>query len=48
MGGLFFDWVHFPGVEKEPFSVPLAITSVIVALIGIGIGWLLYGRQRER
>jgi NADH-quinone oxidoreductase subunit L len=48
MGNLFFDWVHFPGVEKEPFSVPLAITSVIVALIGIGIGWLLYGRQRER
>ena len=40
--------MHLPGVEKEPFSVPLAITSVIVALIGIGIGWLLYGRQRER
>jgi NADH-quinone oxidoreductase subunit L len=48
MGGLFFDWVHFPGVEKEPFSVPLAITSVVVALVGIGIGWLLYGRRRER
>jgi NADH-quinone oxidoreductase subunit L len=48
MGGLFFDWVHIPGVEREPFSVPLAVTSVTVALIGIGIGWLLYGRARER
>jgi NADH-quinone oxidoreductase subunit L len=48
MGGLFFDWVHFPGAQREPFSLPLAGTSVIVALIGIGIGWLLYGRRRER
>jgi NADH-quinone oxidoreductase subunit L len=48
MGGLFRDWVNFPGVEPEGFAVGLAVTSVIVALLGIGIGWLLYGRPRER
>jgi NADH-quinone oxidoreductase subunit L len=48
MIGLFADWVHLPGVEQEAFSWPLGITSVIVALLGIAVGWLLYGRARDR
>jgi NADH-quinone oxidoreductase subunit L len=48
MIGLFADWVHLPGVEQEAFSWPLGITSVIVALLGIGVGWLLYARARVR
>jgi NADH-quinone oxidoreductase subunit L len=48
MIGLFADWVHLPGVEQEAFSWPLGITSVIVALLGIAVGWLLYARARDR
>jgi NADH-quinone oxidoreductase subunit L len=47
MIGLFADWVHLPGVEQEAFSWPLGITSVIVALLGIAVGWLLYTRAHD-
>ena len=48
MSGLFRDWVHFPGAVGEAFSVGLAVLSVAVVLAGIGLGWRLYGRARER
>jgi len=44
----FADWVHLAGVAREGFSVVLASESVAVALLGLGAGWLLYGRPRAR
>jgi len=48
MIALFADWVHLSGVAREGFSVVLASESVAVALLGLGVGWFLYGRARER
>jgi NADH-quinone oxidoreductase subunit L len=48
MSGLFGDWVRLPGVEGEGFAAGLAVVSVVVVLLGIGVGWAVYGRARER
>jgi NADH-quinone oxidoreductase subunit L len=48
MSGLFGDWVRLPGVEGEGFAAGLAVVSVVVVLVGIGVGWAVYGRARDR
>ncbi len=36
------------GVEPHEFSIPLAVVSVAVAILGIGLAYALYARQPER
>ncbi|HEX9410462.1 MAG TPA: NADH-quinone oxidoreductase subunit L [Actinomycetota bacterium] len=46
--GLFFDWVHFPGVLHKPVDYGFAAISLVGALAGIAAGYRLYSRWRER
>jgi NADH-quinone oxidoreductase subunit L len=46
--GLFFEWVHLPGVVHEPVDYGFAAISLIGALAGIVAGYRLYTRWRER
>ena len=48
VSGGFNRWVHLPGTVTEPFSAGLGVVSVAVALAGVGLGYALYGRERER
>ncbi len=47
-GAGFNTWVRLPGTEPEAFSFGLAAVSIIVALVGIGVGYSLYATYRER
>jgi NADH-quinone oxidoreductase subunit L len=46
--GAFADWVFFGEPEAEIFSVPFALLSIALIVVGAGAAYLLYGAYRER
>jgi NADH-quinone oxidoreductase subunit L len=46
--GAFGDWVFFREPEPEIFSVPFALFSIALVLVGLGLAYLLYRTYRER
>jgi NADH-quinone oxidoreductase subunit L len=46
--GAFGDWVFFHEPEPEIFSVPFALFSIALVLIGAGLAYVLYSTYRER
>ncbi len=48
LGAPFADWVFFEHPHEAEFLAWVAAVSVGAAALGIGVGWLLYGRRRER
>jgi NADH-quinone oxidoreductase subunit L len=45
---VFADWVHFGEPEAHTFHGAIAAIGSVAALLGLGVGWLLYGPRRER
>jgi NADH-quinone oxidoreductase subunit L len=47
-GAPFFDWVFFEEPEAVELVPGIALLSVAIALLGIGAGYLVYRRWKER
>jgi NADH-quinone oxidoreductase subunit L len=48
LGAPFADWVYFEHPHVPEFLVWVAALSIGAAALGIAVGWVAYGRERER
>jgi NADH-quinone oxidoreductase subunit L len=48
LGAPFADWVFFEEPHEPEFLAWVAALSIGAAALGIAIGWLAYGRERDR
>ncbi len=45
--GGFSKWIELPGLPVERFQLGVTAVSVLIALAGLGLGYVLYKRYRE-
>jgi NADH-quinone oxidoreductase subunit L len=48
LGAPFADWVYFEEPHAPEFLAWVAALSIGAAALGIAVGWLAYGRERDR
>jgi NADH-quinone oxidoreductase subunit L len=48
VGAAFFDWVFFEEPEAVELVPWIAVLSIVIAVVGIGAGYLVYRRWTER